>query len=206
EPVDDAPDALDAPDEPADGPADEPGLDEPADDAPDAESVVDVVRLYVALLDENVFGLLVVGLIADVGGLVVGVVWDETLLELVDSLFRGLVEEFTTTDDELLYTVVSEETTEKCEDSFERVDDILGVVCLDWVEVIDSDVVVPVLEVEKLDDFVPSFEVDAEVEDSLEMPVDVVNMDDEELSEVSVEASEVVVLSVGVTLELVGSL
>lgn len=46
-------------------------------------------------------GLLVVGLIADVGGLVVGVVWDETLLELVDSLFRGLVEEFTTTDDEL---------------------------------------------------------------------------------------------------------
>lgn len=101
---------------------------------------------------------------------------------------------------------MSEETTEKCEDSFERVDDILGVVCLDWVEVIDSDVVVPVLEVEKLDDFVPSFEVDAEVEDSLEMSVDVVNMDDEELSEVSVEASEVVVLSVGVTLELVGSL
>lgn len=101
---------------------------------------------------------------------------------------------------------MSEETTEKCKDSFERVDDILGVVCLDWVEVIDSDVVVPVLEVEKLDDFVPSFEVDAEVEDSLEMPVDVVNMDDEELSEVSVEASEVVVLSVGVTLELVGSL
>lgn len=41
---------------------------------------------------------------------------------------------------------------------------------------------------------------------SLEMSVDVVNMDDEELSEVSVEASEVVVLSVGVTLELVGSL
>ncbi|KGK34786.1 hypothetical protein JL09_g6065, partial [Pichia kudriavzevii] len=169
------------------GPADEPGLDEPADEAPDAESVVDVVRLYVALLEENVSGLLVVGLIADVGGLMVGVVWDETLLELVDSLFRGLVEEFTSTDDEL-------------------VDDILGVVCLDWVEVIDSDVVVPVLEVEKLDDFVPSFEVDAEVEASLEMSVDVVNMDDEELSEVSVEASEVVVLSVGVTLELVGSL